>query len=215
MSDSAPVRKRFVGLLLALAALGGIAVGFVARAVAGPAGSAPELPAMHGQASWAPGGRTAAPFRLGDQNGALVSLAALRGRPVLLTFLDSRCEEQCTTTGVDLGMMLRRMDPRERPRLVIVSVDPAGDTTASIRRAMREWRLAGPWRWHWLHGNRRDLARVWEAYGITVQPTTNDIVHGLALYLIDKQGFQRAGYLFPFLPNFVALDLQTLAREDV
>jgi cytochrome oxidase Cu insertion factor (SCO1/SenC/PrrC family) len=214
MSDSARLRRRFVGLLLALAALGGIGIGFVARAVAGPAGSAPDLPAMHGQASWAPGGRAAAPFRLRDHNGARVSLAALRGRPVLLTFLDSRCEEQCTTTGVDLGMMLRRMAPDDRPTLVVVSVDPPGDTRASIRRAMAEWRLAGPWRWHWLRGTRRELAPVWAAYGITVQPTTTDITHGLALYLVDRRGFQRTGYLFPFLPNFVALDLQRLAGEQ-
>jgi hypothetical protein len=35
----------------------------------------------------------------------------------------------------------------------------------------------------------------------------------MALYLIDRRGDERAGYLFPFLPNFVALDLRTLARE--
>jgi len=56
---------------------------------------------------------------------------------------------------------------------------------------------------------------MWRDYGITVEPTTNDITHGLALYLIDRKGFERTGYLFPFLPNFVTLDLQTLARERV
>jgi hypothetical protein len=34
-----------------------------------------------------------------------------------------------------------------------------------------------------------------------------------ALYLIDRRGFARTGYLFPFLPNFVALDLRSLGRE--
>jgi cytochrome oxidase Cu insertion factor (SCO1/SenC/PrrC family) len=66
---------------------------------------------------------------------------------------------------------------------------------------MTRWRMAGPWRWHWLHGTRRELAPVWAAYGITVQPTTNDTTHGLARYLIDRQGFQRTGYLLPFLPT--------------
>jgi protein SCO1 len=144
----------------------------------------------------------------------VVSLAKLRGRPILLTFLDSRCQQQCPLIGAQLGTMLQAMAPADRPTLVVVSVDPPGDNQASIRRATAAWRLAGPWRWHWLRGTRRQLAPVWEAYGITVEPTTNDITHGLSLYLIDRQGFQRAGYLFPFLPNFVQLDLQKLAREQ-
>jgi protein SCO1 len=215
MSGSARRRGRLVALLLTLAAVGGVGVGFLARAVAGgPVGSAPALPATHGQATWEPGEQAAAPFRLRDQDGAVVSLAKLRGRPILLTFLDSRCQQQCPLIGAQLGTMLQAMAPADRPTLVVVSVDPPGDNQASIRRATAAWRLAGPWRWHWLRGTRRQLAPVWEAYGITVQPTTNDITHGLSLYLIDRQGFQRAGYLFPFLPNFVQLDLEKLAREQ-
>ena len=206
---------RSAALLLALAALGGVGVGLLAYGVAGgTVGSLPGLPTMHGQASWAPGERASPSFRLRDQDGRVVSLAALRGRPVLLTFLDSRCEEQCSVTGRELGTILRDTAPGDRPTLVVVSVDPPGDSRASIRHAMSSWRLAGPWRWHWLRGSRGELAPVWRAFGITVQPTTNDITHGLALYLIDRHGFQRTGYLFPFLPNFVALDLQYLAGEE-
>jgi len=215
MSGSARGRGRFVALLLALAAVGGVGVGFLARTVAGgPVASAPALPGTHGQATWEPGEQAAAPFRLRDQDGAVVSLAELRGRPVLLTFLDSRCEQQCPLIGSQLGTVLRAMAPADRPTLVVVSVDPPGDSQTSIRQAMGAWRLAGPWRWHWLRGTRRQLAPVWKAYGITVEPTTNDITHGLSLYLIDRQGFQRAGYLFPFLPNFLQLDLEGLAREE-
>jgi protein SCO1/2 len=210
-------RRRLVALLLVLGAVGGASFGLVAHVALGEDTDSisPALPALHGQASWGAGDRAAPPFRLRDQDGAAVSLAGLRGRPVLVTFLFSRCEEQCPITGRQLGTILRRMAPADRPTLVIVSVDPRGDTPASIRHAMAAWRLAGPWRSHWLRGTRRELAPVWKAYGITVEPTTNDITHGLALYLADRHGFQRTGYLFPFLPNFVALDLQTLARERV
>jgi cytochrome oxidase Cu insertion factor (SCO1/SenC/PrrC family) len=209
-----PRVARVVALVFALAAVGGISLGLVAHVALGEVdGPSPTLPGLHGQATWASGKRPAPPFRLRDHDGELVSLAALRGRPVLVTFLDSLCEEQCTVTGRQLGRTLRRLDPEDRPALVVVSVDPAGDTPKSIRRAMVEWRLAGPWRWHWLRGTRRELARVWAAYGIVVQPTTNDITHGLALYLVDRRGFQRTGYLFPFLPNFVQHDLEKLAQE--
>ena len=207
-------RTRQVALLLTLGAVGGASVGLVAHVAFGEGEQrSPGLPALHGQASWAAGKRAAPRFRLRDQNGAVVSLAGLRGETLLVTFLDSKCLEQCPLTGRQLGTVLRRMDAGDRPALVIVSVDPADDTPASIRQAMADWRLAGPWRWHWLRGTRAALARVWAAYGVVVQPATNDITHGLPLYLVDRQGFQRTGYLFPFLPNFVALDLRTLAKE--
>lgn len=169
------------------------------------------LPETHGQAKWSPGERRAPPFTLRDQSGRSVSLASLRRRPVLLTFFDSVCRDQCPVAGRDLGIMLRQMAPAERPTLVIVSVNPTGDTPQSIRRATAEWGLAGPWRWHWLRGTRADLAPVWADYGVTVDPTTRDVTHGMALYLIDRRGFQRTAYLFPFLPNFVERDLKVLA----
>jgi cytochrome oxidase Cu insertion factor (SCO1/SenC/PrrC family) len=205
-------RVRLVALVLALGALGGAGIGLIVATVAGRAQATPGLPELHGQASWTPGERRAPSFALRDQSGRRVSLAALR-RPVLLTFLDSRCHAQCPIEGSQLGMMLRRMAPVVRPTLLIVGVNPSGDTPPSIRHAMRKWRLAGPWPWHWLRGSERELQGVWRAYGIGVEPTTNDVTHGMALYLIDRRGFERAGYLFPFLPNFVALDLRTLAVE--
>ena len=204
--------RRLAVLSIFVAGIAGIGVGVVAHLLTDGRAQARGLPEFHGQAGWAPREEPAPPFKLRDQKGVLVSLEALRGRPVLLTFLDSRCEEQCPIMGSQLGTILRDLPPGERPTLLIVSVDPADDTPASIRKAMADWRLTGRWRWHWLRGTVRDLAPVWRDYGITVQPTTSDITHGLVLYLIDRSGFQRAGYLFPFLPNFLALDLRTLAH---
>lgn len=208
-------RRRLFALLLAVGAVGGSTLGLLAHVAFGtPDRDGPALPELHGQASWASGTHKAPSFRLRDQSGSWISLKRLRGRPVLLTFFDSRCVEQCPVTGKQLARVLRRLAPRERPTIVIVSVNPRGDTSASIRHATRAWDLEGPWRLHWVGGKRPALARVWRSYGITVQPTTNDVTHGLALYLIDRQGFQRTGYLFPFLPNFVGLDLVRLAREE-
>jgi protein SCO1 len=209
-------RRRLALFAIGAAAVTGVGVGLFAHVVSGErAQGGLALPQLHGQASWSAEERPAPSFDLRDQNGVVVSLAPPSSRPVLLTFFDSHCKEQCPIMGRQLAIMLRRMRSADRPTLVVVSVNPAGDTPTSIRRAMAEWRLAGPWRWHWVRGTRSQLAAVWRDYGITVEPTTNDITHGLALYLVDRHGFERAGYLFPFLPNLVALDLQTLARERV
>lgn len=203
---------RLAALFAGAAAAAGIGGGVALHELRGTGGS--EAPsAFHGQASWPAGKRPAPQFSLRDQRGSRLSLASLRGRPVLLTFLDSRCHAQCPVEGRDLALVLQRLRPAGRPTLVVLSVDPEGDTPASIRHAMAKWRLAGPWPWYWLNGTPRQLASAWRAYGITVVPKAGDIVHSLALYLIDRRGFERTGYLFPFLPGFVQGDLRTLAAD--
>jgi protein SCO1/2 len=170
------------------------------------------LPALHGQAVWSAGARPAPGFALRDQSGTLVSLRALRGRTVLLTFLDSQCHSSCPIVGRQLGSVLRRLAPAARPVVVVVSVDQKGDTPSGIRHALAKWQLRGPWALHWVNGSTRaQLARVWKAYGVVVQPTSNDVVHSLALYLIDRRGDERTAYLFPFLPSFVQRDLAHIA----
>ena len=180
----------------------------------GTAAARPSLPTLHGQAVWKAGARRAPNVSLRDQTGRVVTLASLRGSPVVLTFLDSQCKSSCPIEGRQLGSVLRRLPAMERPTLVIVSVNHTGDTPAGIRRALAEWHLNGPWAVHWLNASTRaQLASVWRSYGVRVIPKSNDVVHSLALYLIDRRGYERTAYLFPFLQGFVQRDLGRLARE--
>lgn len=208
-----PVRR--AALVVVLATAVGIGIGVAIHAIGSqsrPSAVAGALPDLHGQATWGAGERAAPAFRLRDQAGTPVSLAALRGRSVLLTFLDSQCKQECPLQGRELASILRRLPAAQRPVLVVVSVDPSGDTPAGIRHAMTEWGLAGPWAWHWLNGTRTQLATAWHSYGITVDPSSGGIVHSLVLYLIDRKGFERTAYLYPFLPAFVQGDLSRIAR---
>jgi len=168
------------------------------------------LPELYGQAVWAAGRRPAPAFALRDQDGRVVSLAGLRGRTVALTFLSAHCRGACPVLGRRVGQIVRRLSPAERPRLVVVDVDPWDDSPVTARAVVRRWHLgAGT---SWLLGSRRELASVWRAYGIAVEPRVGDVVHGLAVYLIDRHGFERTGYLFPFQPAFVEGDLRRLAE---
>jgi protein SCO1 len=220
-SDHSPrrgVSRRLAVAILLGAVVAGAGGGILLRdrgetsaAAAAPRAS---LPAFHGQGTWARGERPAPNFALRDQTGTLVSLRSLRGKSVLLTFLDSQCTTRCPIEGRQLGSLLRRLPAAERPTIVVVSVDRAGDTPRGIRHALAKWQLAGPWTIHWLNApSRNELAAVWRLYGVTVEPTSNDIVHSLALYLIDRRGDERTAYLFPFLQSFVQRDLARLARE--
>jgi protein SCO1/2 len=196
-----------LGLVLAAAIGSGVGIGLARNS---PSPATPAAPAdLQAQVTWAPGTKAASNFAFKDQNGRLVSLRSVRGRPVLLTFLDSRCKAQCPIEGRILGEVGRRLDRPLRPVLMVVSIDPWADTPASARAFTGESRWSG--RWHWLFGTKATLAPIWRSYGIGVKPAGGDIGHSTALYLIDGRGDMRAGYLFPFSAATVARDARALA----
>ena len=210
------MRLRLALMILLAAVVVGAGGGALIRVLtgSGTAAAKPSLPTLHGQAVWKAGARRAPNVSLRDQTGRVVTLASLRGSPVVLTFLDSQCKSSCPIEGRQLGSVLRRLPAAQRPTLVIVSVNHTGDTPAGIRRALAEWHLNGPWAVHWLNASTRaQLASVWRSYGVRVIPKSNDVVHSLALYLIDRRGYERTAYLFPFLQGFVQRDLGRLAQE--
>jgi protein SCO1/2 len=165
---------------------------------------------LRGQATWAPGVRPAPAITLRDQTGAPFSLSSLRGRPVAIEFFDSHCKAECPLAGRALAVAERALPAAQRPVLVVVSVNPK-DTAASVRAAVRSWGLAGVAPWHWLMGTRAQLTPVWAAYHIFVKPTRGDISHTEAMYLLDRRGDERSGYLFPYLPASVSHDMRILA----
>lgn len=169
---------------------------------------------MDGQAAWAVGARVAPAIdTLPDQSGRLFSLAALRGHPVALVFFDSHCNQECPLEGRELAAAESSLPSAQRPTLVVVSVNPL-DTPASAATAAREWNLAGVAPWHWLMGTRARLAPVWRKYNIYVGKEENgDIPHTEALILIDRRGYERSAYLYPFGQPFVTHDLGVLGRD--
>jgi protein SCO1/2 len=208
-----PRRPGSVVLLLGLAGVSlllGVGLAIVTRASSGLRAS----PAVgwRGEATWSAGRRPAPSISgLRDQAGARFSLAALRGRPVALAFLDSRCRAACPLEGRAFASAEAALPAATRPVLVVVSVNPL-DTAASVRHAARTWGLSQLGSWHWLMGPRSVLARAWREYRISVVPTRSDITHTEAIYLLDRRGDERSAYLFPFAPRFVAHDLRLLAR---
>ena len=206
---------RRLALVVCLAAVIGVAAGAAAHLLTAASPARPgalPLPELHGQATWAAGERRAPQFTLRNVLGGRVSLASTRGHATLIAFLDSRCRSLCPIVGRALGDVQRALPAGARPDVLVVSVDPAGDDAASVRSAARRWRLGSGWRW--LTGAPRQLAAVWRSYGIVVRPTANDIIHGSAVYLIDPSGYERAGYLAPLLPNFLALDVRRVEARS-
>lgn len=201
--------------ILAVAVLAGAAAAvgshlLLARPSLSPV-AARRADGLRGQATWAAGVRPApAITTLRDQTGARFSLGSLHGHTVAMEFFDSHCTAECPLAGRALAATERALPRAQRPVLVVVSVNPL-DTPASTRAAIRAWGLAGLAPWHWLRGTHAQLAPVWKAYHIYVQPMKGDISHTEALYLLDRRGDERSGYLYPYLPASVGHDLRVLA----
>jgi cytochrome oxidase Cu insertion factor (SCO1/SenC/PrrC family) len=167
---------------------------------------------LYGDATWAAGSLPAPAINtLHDQSGNRFALSSLHGRSVAVAFFDSYCHQECPLEGRQLAAAELKLPRAQRPALVVVSVNPK-DTAASVAKAVREWGLAGIAPWHWLMGTHRQLAKVWSAYHIEVSPPINgDINHTEALYLLDRRGYERAGYLWPFESRFATYDMRALS----
>lgn len=171
---------------------------------------------LYGDAIWAAGSRPAPAIdTLRDQSGSKFALSSLRGHPVAIAFFDSYCHQECPLEGRQLATSELKLPRTQRPDLVVVSVNPK-DTRASVAKAIRDWGLAGVAPWHWLMGTHRQLAKIWAAYGVSVSPPVDgDINHTEALYLVDRRGYERAGYLWPFASRFATYDMRVLATGKV
>jgi protein SCO1/2 len=207
--------RRTAALVVAGAAGVGILFGLGLHSLSGGGASdrGRSAAAVRGQAVWPEGLRRAPDFSLRDSDGQMFSLASMRGQPVILTFMDSQCHQECPLEGRALAAALRMVPGSQRATVVAVSVNPWEDTPGSARRAIGRFGLAG-FRWRWLLGSKAQLERVWDKYGIEVRRAARDIEHTDALYLIDAGGFERAGMVYPFLPTWVSTDLKTLASES-
>jgi cytochrome oxidase Cu insertion factor (SCO1/SenC/PrrC family) len=191
-------------LVVAIALALGVVVGIVVAVTSSRSPSAaPAAGPMAPDVSWPAGTRVAPPFRLPDQAGRPVSLRALRGRAVIVTFIDPVCRNLCPLEAAKLGKVVRDLGPHA-PAVVSVSVNPWADKRANFRADARAWNLPSSWRW--ATGSREALAQVWRSYRVGVQVqtkrlagvTVRNVVHTEASYLIDAQGFERALFLYPF-----------------
>ncbi len=214
------MRPRRIGLrTAALIIASALTVGIVAGVVilllqsGGDSDSPDRAAGLHGQATWNPGERPAPDFRLPDQSGRPVSLGSLRGRTVMLAFFSSRCSRACAPEARSLRTALRLLPPPTRPALVIVSRDPSHDTPESTRATVARWGLGSAAVWHWLLGSKGQLAPVWAAYRVDAGRPTGPAGSDAPVYLIDRNGFERAGLLYPFPPGWPAGDLRILAAD--
>lgn len=136
-----------------------------------------------------PSGTELPRFALRDHRGALVRREALRGKVVLVTFLETRCREACPVIAATVRDALALLPRAERGEVVAVaiSVHPRDDTPASVRRFLATHRVTG--RLHYLIGSEAELRPVWRAFQVLSALETGDAdVHSAPVRVFDTQG---------------------------
>jgi protein SCO1/2 len=191
-------------VLLALATLCLCAAGAVVGVWLAQRGD--DAPAATGfEGSIRPPGARLPDFELTDQDGETVTAAALRGRPVVVTFIYSTCRDTCPAQVQSIRGALD--DLGEDVPVVGVSVDPAGDTPSSAQAFLVEQSMKG--RMDFLLGTREELEPLWTAFGIAPQRQGRD--HSAYTVVVDAEGRQRIGFPASQLtPSGLAHDLARL-----
>ena len=133
-------------------------------------------------------------FSLTGQHGQAVTLASLRGKVVLLTFLDPVCTSDCPLIAQEFRQAGQLLSAESRHvELVAIVANPVDYQLGYTRAFDRQERLAGVPNWLYLTGTLPRLRQVWRDYGIAAQvaPAGSMILHNDVAYVIDQAGHIR------------------------
>jgi protein SCO1 len=154
-----------------------------------------------------PRGLKAPDFSLTDERGHSVSMREFRGRPVVVTFLYTTCDQTCPAQALTVKGALDDLG-HDLPALAI-AVDPRRDTAERARAFLAKQQVLG--RVRFVLGTRDQLRPLWGAYG--VRPERKGLEHTGRFVLVDRRGMQRIGYpIDQATPERLAHDLNLLER---
>ena len=140
-------------------------------------------------------GDTAPDFTLTDQTGKPVRLSSLRGEPVAVTFVYTRCPDAtaCPMTVAKFAKLNAALSKEKAGRLLAVTVDPENDTPEVLADFAKRIG-ADPSRWKFLTGRPEAVARVAESFGVLYYSDHGKIVHSQAVAVLDPDGRLSAIY---------------------
>ena len=130
-------------------------------------------------------------FTLTSQDGRQVSLASLRGKVVLLTFLDPVCTTDCPIIAQEMRAADTMLGGKAaNTELVAVVANPAYTSTAFTQAFTRQEGLDQVSNWLYLTGPLSRLQAIWQHYGIEVEnlPAGAMAAHNDLAYVISASG---------------------------
>ena len=197
-----PLRARLAGVRDRVAALSGrsiaaagavgvILVGAAPMAFASVNKNADPIIAHALAGDSAPLNTPAPDFTLTSQAGREVSLGGLRGKVVLLTFLDPVCTTDCPIIAQEMRAADSMLGAKAgQVELVAVVANPTYMSTAFTAAFTRQEGLDHVPNWLYLTGSLSQLQAVWRHYGVQVEnlPAGAMSAHNDIAYVISASG---------------------------
>src|SRR2546425_6335186 len=137
-------------------------------------------------------GDPAPEFNLIDQFGHPVTLSSLRGREVVLAFIDSRCRTLCPLTAEVMYDARARLGSSAASRVALVAIN-ANPTATSIA-VVQAWSIKHGMlhQWLFLTGTAKQLQSVYRLYNVYDQVSSGgQVVHDPVMFIIDAKGRER------------------------
>jgi cytochrome oxidase Cu insertion factor (SCO1/SenC/PrrC family) len=183
-----------VSSVASVSALGVVILGAAPMAAAQANTGASTILAQSLSGAVAPMDYPAKTFTLTDQNGRTVTPATLRGKVVLLTFLDPVCTSACPLIAQEFRAAGQLLGPSaSRVELVAIAANPVFYQRVYTEAFTRQEGLAQVPNWQFLTGPVPILRKVWADYGIDseVEPGGSMVGHTEVAYVIDPAGHVR------------------------
>jgi cytochrome oxidase Cu insertion factor (SCO1/SenC/PrrC family) len=178
-------------VIAGIAALGVIIVGAAPMAFATVNKTADPITAESLSGTSGPLDTPAPNFTLTSQYGRPVSLASLRGKVVLLTFLDPVCTTDCPVIAAEMRVADAMLGSKARDaELVAVVANPTYTSLAYTRAFDLQEGLNTVPNWLYLTGSVSQLASVWHHFGIEVEdlPAGAMAAHNDIAFVISAKG---------------------------
>ena len=155
-------------------------------------------------------------FALISQDGAPVTLAALRGKIVAVSFIYTACPDICPLLTQKMVQVQDELGPDFGTKIAFVSItlDPERDTPEVLKDYAQFWgaKLAG---WSFLTGSPEAVRAVTQRYGVFVSKNEDGSVdHTQLTSIVDAEGAMRVQYLGArFDPEEFRRDLLSLLHQ--
>ena len=128
-------------------------------------------------------------FALTDQTGRTVRLSQMRGEPVAVTFIYTRCPiaTACPLTATRFAKLDSLLKAKGFGKLLTITVEPERDTPKVLAEYASHLG-ADPARWKFLTGDPKAVADVASRFGVIYYPDNGQIVHAQAVAVVDPEG---------------------------
>jgi protein SCO1 len=131
-----------------------------------------------------------------DQNGSVVSLASLKGKPVLIDFIYTSCASTCPMLTAKIAAVARELGPALGADVKIVSItlDPEHDSPAELAKYAKS-HGADVKGWIFLTGTPAQVDEVMAQFKLRrTRESDGSITHSIEAFLLGPDGHQVRQY---------------------